>query len=331
MAFTNATPFAAVDIPLVDPSGADVVVAIVKATFDVDAAGRCRPAEEPSEIRLGDVPYDADDVRSSLRYPSDVCVEKRGTDVVVVGEAIAKRPVEAMDVLVRVREANAPLRVHGERVYYRGLGRIRIGPAAPFETRPIVYERAYGGMAADCGLVEERNPAGVGVAYRPEDLIDTPAPQIEHPARPYTSASDKHPPEGYGAISSHWSPRKERAGTFDAAWRERRMPLMPVDFDLRYNNVAHPSLQIEPPLAVGDEIGVLGMTREGLLRFVIPAFPVVLFGIFDVAGKVEIRPAIDTVLIEPSRGRVELVVRASFALGRGHKVLREVRVDTDGW
>ena len=329
MSFSNSTSFSAIDVPLVDASGADIVVAIVKATFEVDAAGRCHLADDAAEVRVGDVLHDETNPRSSLRYPSDVCPAKRGTDVIVVGEAVARKRVEVMDVVVKVRDVSAPLRVHGERVYFRGLGRVQIGPAAPFETKPITYERAYGGMSADLGVVEERNPSGVGVARRTDDLVGMPAPQIEHPARPYTSASDKHPPEGYGALSSHWSPRKEFIGTCDAAWRATRMPLLPLDFDVRYHNVAHPSLQFEQPIVTGDEIAVLGMSREGLFRFAVPAFPVVMRGVFDVAGKIRIRPVIDTIVIEPGRGRFELVARASFLLGRGQNVLREVRVEIE--
>jgi hypothetical protein len=51
-----------------------------------------------------------------------VCVAKRGTDVIVVGEAISPRPVTAMDVDVKVRDVQIPLRVHGPRV--RELGEV---------------------------------------------------------------------------------------------------------------------------------------------------------------------------------------------------------------
>jgi hypothetical protein len=328
MPFVNATPFLALDAPYLDEHGREVVLAIVKGTFELDAAGRLELAEEQAEVRVADVPYDPESPKSSLRYVSDVCTRKQGTDVVVVGEAVSSRPTTVLDVAVRVREQVATLRIHGERLFYRAAVGIGIGPSAKFERAPVVYEKAYGGASADWTVVETRNPSGVGVAKRAADLIDTPAPRIEHPARPHTSASDKHAPMGFNAIPGHWSPRRELTGTVDDAWVRTRIPIMPKDFDIRFNNVAHPSLQLDP-VAPGDDVSVAGMTAEGALSFAMPRFPVVFYGLFDVGPKTVVRPHVDTLLIEPSRRRLEVVCRAHFPMGRGIRVLREIRADVD--
>ncbi len=327
MSFSNATRFAALDVPFVDHLGHDVVIAIVKATFTILADGKLVPAEAPAPVRVNDELWDGDEPEASIRLPTDVCVEKVGTDVIVVGEAVSPKPVTAMDVVTKVRNVSVPLRVHGERQFYRGLVQVAIGPAAPFERKPIVYERAYGGVTADGLIVESRNRAGVGLAKAAGDLVGKPAPQIEHPARPHTQASDDHPPVGFGAIRSHWSPRIDHAGTFDEAWRATRMPLMPLDFNLRANNQAHPSLIFEKPLAAGDDIAVMGMSTKGLLTFRVPDLAVSIQAHLDQSGKVEARPAIDTVVILPEERRLELVLRKAFRQGRGKDVLREVRVD----
>lgn len=329
MSFTNATKLAAIALPYLDHLGNDVVVAIVKSTFEIDDGGRVIRADEPSPVRLADEPWDAESPQTSLRYPSDVCVVKVGADVVVLGEAVSKTPVKSLDVAVKVRDRTAPLRVHGERVFYRTMGRVAIGPAGSFERKPIIYERAYGGASDDYTVVETRNPAGVGVAKDHAELVDRAAPQIEHPARPHTSASDHHPPAGYGAIPAHWSPRRELVGTCDEAWEKTRMPLMPLDFDPRHNNVAHPALMFDEPIAPGDEVSILNMNPAGILRFQVPALGVVVRGIFTVSGKVAHRLAIDTLLVEPSRRRFEITGRAALPVGRGRDVLREVRIDTD--
>ena len=47
---------------------------------------------------------------------------------------------------------------------------------------------------------------------------DRPAPQIEHPARPHTCASETYEPVGFGAIGTHWSPRRKFTGTLDDLW-----------------------------------------------------------------------------------------------------------------
>lgn len=329
MGLINATPYAALDVPYVDPLGRDVVIIIVKGSFEVLEDGRVVPSDDdPAPIRLNDVPYDPENIRGSLRYPTDICTEKVGADVVVVGEAVSKAPVTAMDVAIKAGETMVPLRVHGERFFYKSLASILISPAAPFERKPIVYERAYGGATEDWSVIEQRNPSGVGVAKRAADLIDTPAPQIEHPARPHKSAGDKHPPVGIGAIMSHWTPRKELAGTFDDAWKEARMPLMPKDYDPRFNNVAHPSLVLPSPLAEGTPVAILGMTL-GLFHFVVPRLPVLFRARFDRSGPITMTASPDTLLVQPGTRRFELVARQTFSVGRGSDVLREVVVDLD--
>ncbi len=223
-----------------------------------------------------------------------------------------------------------PLRVHGERVFYRGLLNIEIGAAAPFERMPIVYEKAYGGVTEDGWIAEGRNRAGIGVTKRKADLVGKPAPQIEHPARPHRTANDEHPPVGLGAIRSHWSPRREHAGTFDDAWQANRMPVMPEDFDVRANNQAHPSLIFDAALAPGDEIAIVGMSTRGVFSFKIPDLGLVFRARSDAGGRVEAPPVIDTILIEPEARRIEVVARRSFPQGRGKDVLREIRIDTAG-
>ncbi|WP_437840088.1 DUF2169 family type VI secretion system accessory protein [Sorangium sp. So ce1153] len=328
MSLLNATSYPALDVPYVDPSGQRVVIAIIKATFELSRTDRLVPSAEPSPVRVADVLWDEQRPQGSVKYPSDVCCAKRGADVVVVGAAISPRSVARMDVLVRVGALEAPLVVHGERFFVKGARGVVIGPAAPFEAMPVVYDRAYGGMTADCALAEERNPAGVGVAHRDKDLLDTPAPQIEHPAFPHTRAGEDHAPVGYGATRSHWMPRRSYAGTFDATWKKARMPLLPLDYDPRFENVAHPSLQLKAPPPPGTEIAVLGMSERGLFRCELPDTKLVVHGIRG-QERTTVRPVVDTVLIEPARGRVELVHRAVFTMGRGRTLLREIRVDTD--
>jgi hypothetical protein len=327
--FANTTRFAAQPVPLIDSLGRDVIVAIVKATFEVDSSNRVRLADDPIPVRMADVPRDPDDPKSSLRFASDLCVEKVGTDVLAVGDAVAPKATTGLDVAIMVRKTTAPLRVHGPRVFTKAALGAAIGPALAFERVPLVYENAYGGASEDLSIVELRNPSGVGVAKRAAHLVDTRAPQIEHPARPHKSSSDSHEPMGFGPIMSHWSPRREYAGTFDEIWQKTRMPLVPKDYDKRYENVAHPSLQLAEHLAPGDSVRVVGMSVTPL-TFALPRLPVVVRARYDESGRVEIRPPIDTLLLHPEARRFELVARAAFPTGRNKNVLRAVIVETDG-
>ncbi|UQA58490.1 DUF2169 family type VI secretion system accessory protein [Polyangium aurulentum] len=328
MSFANETPHAALPVPLLDREGRDVIVTIVKATFAVASDGSLRRADVPGTVRVNDVMRAPDDPRSSALFPSDIALEKLGADVVVVGEAVSPRKVLVMDVAVGVKKRIVPLRVHGPRVYYDGVIGVAIGPAAPFERVPIAYENAYGGMSDDMSVVEGANPSGVGVAKSASDLVGRRAPQIEHPERPHTSAADRHAPVGYGSILSHWSPRKEHAGTFDDRWRAARMPLLPEDYEARFGNVAHPSLRFDEGLSPGDPVRVLGMSLEPF-AFVLPAIPVAVRARYDGGEREIARPSIDTVIVLPGERRVELVFRAAFPTGRGQRILREIVVRND--
>jgi hypothetical protein len=228
--------------------------------------------------------------------------------------------------MVKVGDHEAPLAVHGQRLFERGARGVVIGQALTFTEQPIMYEHAYGGITADRAHAEERNPTGRGVASHASDLVGTLAPQIEHPARPHETALDTHAPMGYGATAAHWLPRRGFAGTFDAAWQSDRMPLLPVDYDDRFENVAHPSLQLDRPFCAGMPIYVLGMSERRLMECKLPDLRLAITSV-RARERITMSPRMDTLVIEPGRGRLELVARVNFALGRGERSLREVRVD----
>jgi hypothetical protein len=327
LSFANASHFAALAVPYNGYDGRDLVIAVVKATFVRRAGGRLVIADRQAPIRPSDALHFPDAPQSSIRYPSDICVAKRGTDVVIVGEAVSRSMVEIVDVSASIRDRGVHLRVHGERLYCRGARGVTVGAAVPFERMPIVYERAYGGTSADFALVDRRNPVGRGVTRDARSLVGTPAPQIEHPSTPITSDDDRHDPVGFGAIGPHWLPRCGYAGTFDDAWRRSRMPLMPADFDVRYNNAANPSLQFDEPLVAGERIAILGMHSAGLWHVDLPTVPVRISARLHDGRRIDVRPHVDTVLLEPSKDEVQLTLRHAFAIGRGNSLLREIRVD----
>lgn len=331
MSLVNATRYAAQAVPTYDARGQHVVLVVVKATFELDRNGHLVPASEPSPVRAGDEPWDPKAPQSSVRYPTDILVKKGCPEVIVVGSAISEKPVLRADVTVKIGPHEAPLVVHGERLFEHSARAVVIGPALPFQEQPILYERAYGGMAPDFHLADERNPVGLGVAHRKEDLVGTRAPQIEHPARPHRTAADAHQPMGYGATLPHWLPRRQYAGTFDEAWQKTRMPMLPADHDDRFENVAHPSLQLEAPLAPGLPVSVLGMSESRLFQCELPDLRLVIHGLrgrADRADRTTVSPTVDTLLIEPGTSRIELCARTVFSMGRGARSLREVRVDT---
>lgn len=325
MTFSNNTPYAAQDFPFVDPMGRDVVVAVVKASFRIDERGEARLLKTQAPIRPVDEPWDAENPLSSVKLPGDLADRKLGTDVVVVGDAIAPAPVTVLDIGVTVGNRTVPLRIHGPRLFAKRLGGIGITASVPFERQPVRYELAFGGASEDWSDVELRNPSGVGVAKRQSDLDGRPAPQIEHPERPHTSGGDRHAPAGFGAIGTHWSPRREFFGTPDEFWQQNRCPIFPTDFNLRYYSVAHPTLWFEEPIVPGTRVGIVGMSADRVLSFGIPELPIHISARYD-SGREQQDPKIDTLVIRPNERMFEVSARAAFPLGR-RNLLRELRVD----
>lgn len=328
---SNATLFAALAVPYHDHRGVDVVVVLAKATF-VKRGPHLVLADEQIPVRLSDVPTDPRAVKegreSSLRYPSDVGGEKHGADIVVVGSAVSPTPVTSVDVAVRAPGRQMSLRVHGERVFYQGALGLKISPGAPFERAAITYERAYGGTSRDGLTIDWRNPVGRGVHRSASELDGAPAPSVEDPAHPLDGARAAVP-VGFGAIAMWWLPRRDLAGTADAAWQAARMPLPPLDFDPRFYQVAHPSLQMERPLQEGDRIAAHGLCQEGLFQVTVPELRLIAHMRRTSAPAVSVRLMLDTALVEPEQSRIELTFRRVVPLGRGATLLREVRLDVD--
>lgn len=327
----NATSFAAAAVPFQDERGLDVVVVIAKATFALRDS-KFLIADNQAPVRMTDVPTDAAAVEegreSSTRYPSDVAGEKSGADIVVVGNAISRKPAPSMDVAVRIPERSVAFCVHGERFFYKSAIGMRISEGKPFERAPITYERAYGGKSKDGSIVDWRNPVGRGVHKSMTELDLAPAPSIEAPGHPIEDASESTP-VGCGAIPMWWIPRRNWAGTMDHAWQTERMPLPPNDFDRRFYQVAHPSLQMERALKAGDSIATHGMCFDGLFEVVVPDLPLITHVRRNQAPACSLPLVLDTALLEPEAARVEFTYRRVIPLGRGDTLLREVRLDVD--
>src|SRR5262245_33367529 len=91
-------------VPYFEMDGSAVAIAIIKERFIVDRRQRV-DREGDAEIRLVDVPWEPDKPEtSSTRLPSDLCLRKPSTDVLVVGSAMAPdaAPARTLDVYVRV-------------------------------------------------------------------------------------------------------------------------------------------------------------------------------------------------------------------------------------
>lgn len=323
----NRTEFAAHPQLLLDRDG-EKLITIVKATFELPRGAselELAPPERMRGVRFADIPWGEPEV-SSIAFPADLCMRKPGTDVIVAATAHApsNRPVPAFDARVEVGALKKSLRIHGTRVWQAGGG--GLSKAQPVAELDLRYEYAWGGFDdsdPEKPVEEPRNPIGRGKVRDSGTLADQPAPQIEDPAEPVTSAKRENTPAGLGAIGRHWEPRRRYAGTYDAAWQETRAPLPPGDLDDRYHLCATPDLCATKPLRGGEAVALLNLLPGGgATRFSLPKVEVEIE--FRVKGRAPavLRPHLDTVLIDllvtsdDKPPAVEMVWRASVPAPR---------------
>lgn len=305
------------------------VLVLVKQRFAVTLAGQVK-RKPGAEVRFRDELWDEDKPeQSSIKLASDMCLHKPAADIVVKGEAMAqaRAPQTQLDVLLRVGELARTLRVFGTRVWYKGAFGLTTTAPTPFTSMPLKWELAFGGRDASAGkpLEESRNPVGVGFAARAESLIDKPLPNIEDPGDLITSEKSRPKPAGLGPIMHHWEPRKRYAGTYDETWLRERVPLPPLDFDARHQQIAPPELVYPGYLRGGEQVDLFNLCEEGALRFTLPKLSFYV-GAHLPQGVVEHRPVLDTLLLEPNDLSFELVFRASIPMPPRAHELRAVQV-----
>jgi hypothetical protein len=337
----NRTEFAVFPHVLMDKDG-ERLVTMVKATFESPSpqGGSLElvPRKRRRGLRLKDFPWN-DKEPTPIAYPADICIRKPATDVVFVTRAHAPGgvPVPSFDAYAQVGELRKALTIHGLRVWeVDGTG---LPPGRPIAEIEVRYDYAWGGFDASDPkkIVEEaRNPEGMGCVRDQSALSDRRAPQIEDPSAPIRSSKTRPPPAGLGPIGRHWQPRRAYVGTFDTKWKEKRAPLLPADFDDRFNQCASPGLIADPPLHGGEEVKLLNLVRGGgPTLFTLPRVAVEIEFRSKDAEPESFRPYLDTVLIDlmgntPGQAiAVELVWRASIRapryVGQTDVVVREVK------
>jgi len=308
----NKSPFAVAISVLPNRDAVDTLYVVVKGTFLI--APTLAVAEVQAPVVVEDQ-YWSDPATSSIKYASDLHLGKPGTDVVLVGSAWApeRKPVTEAGVLVRVADRQRIAKVVGDRVWEGG----RASKPKPFESIPLVFERAFGGShrVAENGrlFAEERNPVGVGFVGKRShsEMSGLPVPNLEDLRSPIRSLGDASPPACFGFVAPSWLPRRQYAGTYDESWRRQRAPYLPQDFDPRFFNAAAPELTFDRHLVGHEPVRVAGGTPGAPLTFELPMCQ------FDLevmlAGKAETSVfRLETVLIEPDANRLCLTWRAEL-------------------
>lgn len=328
----NRTPYAADRTSFIDKRGVVLWVVVVKATYDVAADGTTTLAAEQVPPVLAPV-HHGDPARSSLLYETDLVPPKPATDLLVSGFAHAPggRPVAELTVGLELAGLRKTLLVRGDRRFEMSLGGVvRHGPMTPVVRVPVVYERAYGGFDdrdpdPAHQRLDPRNPVGCGVAARPEHLVGLPVANFEYPGTDITRAG----PAGFGPIASHWKPRSDFAGTYDAAWIERRKPLLPEDFDERCFNCAPADQQLRGGLPRDARLLLLNLSPRGTLSVQIPRAHLRYTTFFTKAAAqrhLHHRGKLNTILAEPELARLTLVWSTVLDCGRDVDHIEATRV-----
>lgn len=315
---------ATVDIfELFELDGTSAWALVIKQQLAWDRRGRLERTPN-AVVNPVDVPWP--DVTSPM-HPSDLFLRKPAVDVVVAGSAVADRPVETLDVHLAIGALQKSLRVFGPRVWYRGMAGMVPSPPQKLERLPLMWEHAYGGMdVSDPEKVaeEQRNPVGIGVAADPSTLNHQPVPQIEDPNDLIGSARSRPAPAGVAALGPSFQPRRGYAGTFDQRWQDERMPLLPLDFDERFNQVAHPTLTTSN-LRGGEPVRLMNIGRPGPTQLVLPRIVYQVDARTD-RGITGHRPVLDTIVLTPDEATLDLVFRVAIPVRRPPELVRELLV-----
>lgn len=150
------------------------------------------------------------------------------------------------------RDWQKVLAVTGPRQMKRGLLGWKVTEPEKVNQVPLRWKLAYGGTCQwpqqlaeghnpEIWAPYDPNPIGCGWVdkawLKKSHVSEVPAPQIEvfdlHFDANAANAM-RYAPVGVGPVGKWWSPRRQKAGTYDATWKESRWPRQPLDFDFSY-------------------------------------------------------------------------------------------------
>jgi hypothetical protein len=321
----NNTPFEAGIAVLPDQYGVDSLIIIIKATFSLN--GEVNVAAKQVPLNYADE-YWGEPGQSSLKYVSEMHLLKPATDIALVGQAQTpdRRPVNQLDVLLAAANLRKVIRVFGNRWWISS----KPTPPKPFETMPLVYERAFGGFHEIDGelLFEPRNPVGCSFAGKRKnrELDKLPLPNLEDPYNLISNPDDCPAPAGFGFIAAAWLPRKDYAGTYDENWQKSRAPFLPDDFDSRFFNAAHPELVSSGYFKGGEPIEADNVSPLGRLSFKLPICQIKTS--VSVAGAEEKPPLnLETVLVEPDELRFTMLWRGALSCDKKALKIEQINID----
>ncbi len=208
------------EVVFASPDGQRRIGVLLKRTYTFQDGGGCDVADEDQQepICFEEVTYEELDPPrvSPVQVDNDLFAFRRKTDLVVQGSAYAYvNDVSMTHVSARIGTFERTIRVYGERRLIRGInGELVFDLPEPFDSIPIRYDRAYGGVdvtafkrrpaplmlrelaqvmpqfpiATDTPFHYARNPCGRGFLIEDdeESLAAVEVPNLEFPFDPIT-------------------------------------------------------------------------------------------------------------------------------------------------
>jgi hypothetical protein len=320
MELVNHTPFPARLLSLEREDEQVQVTIFLKATYEQEAGGRLRAAEEQ-------VPIVADKLETPFGiFHTDHYVRKEGADVCVLGSIRRSRPVTETVLALEVGAHRSELAVFGDRHWVSDGRGLKPSLPLPFTEMPLSYSRAFGGKAEFNYEVVTwaDNPEGQGYFFTQDQAEGKPLPNIELSQGPRVKAwSDQVPVAGWGPYPMFWGLRAREGIQVQGSSDALDLPRLRA----RLNNHAHPEL-ILPALATGDEIGVTGM-RDEPLRVSVPLEKAVVEArIGETTRRVTGEP--DGVFLWVDAGRVTVTHRVHFTYVFRREEVRQAHLLMEG-
>lgn len=128
---------------------------------------------------------------------------------------------------------------------------------------------------------------------------------------------------GFGHWPESAPHRAQYAGTYDEDWQKTRQPDLPLDFDSRYFNTAHPDLQLPAAPASGTTITLKHLSNTPEVRATMPALALEAQSCASDGQYGPRQPMrADTLILEPDLGRYSLIYRTAFSAGNGLRGIR---------
>ncbi|GLS05065.1 hypothetical protein GCM10007860_22150 [Chitiniphilus shinanonensis] len=323
-----ASTFTALDL-----HGREHLVIVAKASWRVPLPGQRPQPLPPSPLVPADLHVGEPGV-SAMLYGSDFVRHKPRCDVLFDASAHSPggQPVRELPVVWQVGPLKKGLRVLGPRIWRKRLGRLGLSRPEPFTRQPLHYGLAYGGTREyETGKGDKKqvlteallsNPVGLGWAgkHTLKQLDGAPAPSLESLEQPIRKPGGPYEPVACSAVGRHWLPRRDYAGTYDAQWQEEVFPLLPADFDERFNQCAPLDQQMDYPRG-GEPVVLRNMLPDrDDVRFVLPRLDGLKLRVLRTDYSVEEpSPVVDTLYFElddPDGPRFSAIWRASVPIRR---------------